>query len=92
MLTCSGDTDACVPTCGTEEWVRELGFGVAEPWRPWLSPLTCGGPMQRAGYAISYDTNNFTFATVQGAGHMIPTYKPYFALTMFTKFLRNEAF
>ena len=28
-------------------------------------------------YVVDYDTStNFKFATVQGAGHMVPTYKP----------------
>jgi hypothetical protein len=43
-------------------------------------------------YAIDYDANDFKFVTVQGAGHMVPTYKPYFALTLITKFLNNESF
>ena len=30
--------------------------------------------------------------TVQGAGHMVPTYKPGFALALFTKFINNEEF
>ena len=37
-----------------------------------------GAPKQRAGYVKSYAVNNFTFATVQGAGHLVPTYKPKF--------------
>ena len=46
--------------------------------------------MQRAGYVKNYGVNNFTFATVQGAGHLVPTYKPKFALTMLTKWLKGE--
>ena len=30
--------------------------------------------------------------TVQAAGHMVPTYKPGFALALFTKFINNEEF
>lgn len=94
MLIYSGDTDACVPTYGTEEWVRELGFPVTKDWRSWTSPLVYGGPEQRAGYVIDYDSGSthFKFATVQGAGHLVPTYKPYFALTMITKFLNDAEF
>ena len=43
--------------------------------------------MSAAGYRT-----NFKFVTVQGAGHMIPLYKPYFALTMISKFLNDEDF
>lgn len=50
--------------------------------------------MQRAGYVIDYDSGStgFKFVTIQGAGHLVPTYKPHFALTMITKFLKNEEF
>jgi len=41
---------------------------------------------------VDFDVNDFKLVTVQGAGHMIPTYKPDFALTMITKFLKNEDF
>ena len=86
--------DACVPTWGTDEWVRELGFAQKDGggWRAWTSPLEYGAAEQRAGYVVDYDVNDFKFVTVQGAGHMIPLYKPYFALTMISKFLKNEAF
>ena len=49
MLIYSGDTDACVPFWGTEQWVRELGFAVKTPWRQWLSAVETGGAPQRAG-------------------------------------------
>ena len=45
-----------------------------------------------AGYAITYGVNNFTFATVKGAGHEVPRYKPRFALTMLQKFLTATPF
>ena len=32
------------------------------------------------------------FATVHGAGHEVPRYKPAFALTMIEKFVKGEAF
>ncbi len=35
VLIFSGDTDACVPTIGTEEWTSGLGFPVYDNWRPW---------------------------------------------------------
>mmetsp|Transcript_13047 Transcript_13047/g.25294 ORF Transcript_13047/g.25294 Transcript_13047/m.25294 type:complete len:484 (+) Transcript_13047:51-1502(+) len=92
MLIYSGDTDGCVPEWGTEEWVRELGFPVKKDWRPWKSQHENTTVQQRAGYAIDYDVNDFKLVTVQGAGHMIPTFKPHFALTMITKFLNNEEF
>lgn len=44
-----------------------------------------------AGYAVEYETPGadwpFYFVTVKGAGHMVPQYKPAFALTFFEKLL-----
>jgi hypothetical protein len=51
--------------------VSELGFPVKKGWTQWMSPLVYGGRPQRAGYAVEYDTNDFKFVTVQGAGHMV---------------------
>ena len=39
---------------------------------------------------MTYKVNNFTFATVKGAGHEVPRYKPRFALTLLEKFLAGE--
>ena len=49
---------------------------------------------QVGGYFEEYATDGppLTFLTVKGAGHMVPTFKPRFALTMLTKFLAGEAF
>lgn len=93
ILIYSGDTDACVPFVGTETWTRELGFDVKSPWQPWMAEHMTRPGFQRAGYRIKYSTpggGQFTFATVQGAGHMVPTYKPHFALTMLQNFLKGE--
>ena len=93
ILIYSGDVDACIPYWGTEEWTRELGFGVRKDWHPWQAKHLTRPTMQRAGYAIEYDTpTKFNFVTVQGSGHMLPTFKPHFALSMITKFLNNEDF
>ena len=76
ILIYSGDTDACIPQYGSEEWTRELGYPVKKPWRPWMSPHLSRKGEQRAGYVIDYDTpTNFKFVTIQGAGHLVPMYK-----------------
>merc|ERR1712086_218560 len=77
MLIYSGDTDACVPTWGTVDWIDSLNLTVTKAWRPWKSAYLDGTSKQRAGYVKEY-ADNFTFATVQGAGHLVPTYKPHF--------------
>ena len=81
-LVFSGDGDNCVPYIGTQEWVRNLGFPVKQNWHPWLVND------QVAGYAVNYQPN-LTFATVKGAGHMVPQYMPEQALALFTAFINN---
>ena len=89
------DADACVPYYASETWTRELGFTEIEAWRPWTAG-SLDGPNDnsiRAGYVITYATqpgHNFTFATVAGAGHMVPTHKPPQALALLKRFLANE--
>lgn len=70
--------------------IDSLNLTVKSPWKPWRAEHLDGSSAQRAGYVKTYTTNDFTFATVQGAGHMVPTYKPHFALTMLSKWLKNE--
>jgi hypothetical protein len=56
MLIYSGDTDACVPYWGTEEWTRELGYPVRRGWRQWHAQHLSRPGLQRAGCVISADT------------------------------------
>ena len=109
LLLYSGDADACVPFVGTEEWVSELGFPVAEPWRPWLATANGSGPVgrngtdhiflphgpeaQRVGYVTTFGgaAKRLTFATVNGAGHEVPMFKPVAAAAMLDRFLAGRA-
>jgi len=80
-LIYSGDHDMCVPHTGTEAWTRALGLPVDEEWRAWHAPAS-----QVAGYARTFK-GGLTYATVKGAGHTVPTYKPLQALAMFSRWL-----
>jgi carboxypeptidase C (cathepsin A) len=71
-----------VPYYGSEEWTRNLGYSQISPWRPWQS-ASLSGAVTKAGYVTEYDSQ-FTFVTVQGAGHMVPTFKPRVAFTLFS--------
>ena len=82
VLIFNGDHDACVPVNDNELWTAALGLAEEQPWHPWL----LGD--QVAGYTIKYNAN-FSFATVKGAGHMVPQYKPVQAYQMFVRFLSN---
>jgi carboxypeptidase C (cathepsin A) len=98
LLIYSGDVDGCVPFIGTQEWTEGLGFEVKESWRPWNSGTT-NDPSANitAGYVTSYSADSVTakhtfhFATVKGAGHMVPEFKPVAALAMIDRFFKNEA-
>ena len=89
ILVYSGDVDTAVPTIGADKWTSELGYRAldGEEWRPW----TTDGAMDMGGYVTVYDTKqNFTFATVRGAGHMVPLYKPRQALAMIKHFVEGR--
>jgi len=68
MLHYSGDIDGAVPTTGTYNWIQTMGAKILEEYRPWMIDN------ELAGYVEEYD--GLTFATVHGAGHMVPEDKP----------------
>lgn len=83
-LIYSGDHDMAVPVTGTEAWTSWLGrqLGEERPWAPWHT-----ADHQVAGYAVHY--RGLVFATIRGAGHMVPETKPAEALELFTRFLKR---
>ena len=70
MLKFSGDVDGAVPTTGSRNWIDSLDRPISEPWREWFIQ----GANTPAGSIVEYD--GLTFATVHGAGHMAPQFKP----------------
>lgn len=64
FLKYSGDQDASVPTYGTLGWIDALNWDVKEEWRAWMQDD------QVAGYVEARE--GLTFASVHGAGHMVP--------------------
>ncbi|CAI0393440.1 unnamed protein product [Linum tenue] len=87
-LIYSGDHDMLVPYVGTLEWIRSLNFRIVEEWRHWLLNN------QVAGYTRTYSDpryyNLMTFATVKGAGHTAPEYKPPECYAMFKRWIAGE--
>ncbi|KAL5206451.1 hypothetical protein ABZP36_034660 [Zizania latifolia] len=79
----SGDHDMCVPFTGSEAWTKSLGYEVVDSWRPWLLNN------QVSGYTQGYE-HGLTFATIKGAGHTVPEYKPQEALAFYSRWLAGS--
>ena len=69
ILVYSGDDDSVCATPGTQRWIGAMGWTASSEWTGW----TVEG--QLGGYIQSYN-NNFTFATVHGAGHEVGPCSP----------------
>ncbi|PVH61552.1 hypothetical protein PAHAL_3G058600 [Panicum hallii] len=82
-LIYSGDHDMCVPYTGTEAWTTSLGYGVIDSWRQWIADE------EVSGYTQVYE-NGLTFATIKGAGHTVPEYKPQEALAFYSRWLTGS--
>merc|ERR1712139_270567 len=76
---------------GNEEWIYQLeSQGVLkekEAWSPWFT----SNKASPAGYVTKYSVpgshQDFSFATVRLAGHMVPQFFPEAALTLISTFL-----
>ncbi|XP_010067795.2 serine carboxypeptidase-like 40 [Eucalyptus grandis] len=79
----SGDTDAVVPVTSTQRSLSEMSLPTKSAWRPWF----LGGEV--GGYVQVYK-GDLTFATVRGAGHMVPSYQPKRALSLISRFLAGS--
>ncbi|CAL5016730.1 unnamed protein product [Urochloa decumbens] len=83
-LIYNGDHDAGVTPVGTQAWIRYLNLTIVDDWRPWYV-----GVQQVAGFTRSY-SSSLTFATVKGAGHIAPSYKPLECQIMFRRWISQK--
>eukprot|EP00038_Savillea_parva_P014711 m.11877 g.11877 ORF g.11877 m.11877 type:complete len:106 (-) comp2885_c0_seq2:198-515(-) len=81
-----------VPYLFSDTWTSYLaehrGWTQSKSWQSWSVDGMTGG------YVTQYTgpgANNFSFATVKGAGHMVPQYKPKQGLALFEAFVHNAA-
>ncbi|RVW82747.1 Serine carboxypeptidase-like 25 [Vitis vinifera] len=77
----SGDVDSVVPVTATRYSLAHLKLATKIPWYPWYVKKQVGG------WTEVYE--GLTFATVRGAGHEVPLFKPRAALELFKSFLRG---
>ena len=82
MLKYSGDQDASVPTYGTLGWINALDWKVEDQWRAYMQDK------QVAGYVEVRD--GLTFASVHGAGHMVPQDQRERAHYLINQWLKDE--
>ncbi|XP_048574914.1 serine carboxypeptidase 1-like [Triticum urartu] len=78
----SGDFDSVCPLPATRYSIQDMALSVTTPWRPWTAKEEVGGYVQQ--YA-----GGFTFLSVRGAGHMVPSFQPERALVMLSSFLQG---
>jgi len=83
MCACSGDTDGRIPVLSTRYGLRELKLNVTKEWRAWFEGREVGG------WVEEYE-GGLTFASIRGAGHFVPIYKPQEALSLFSHFLSAQ--
>lgn len=82
ILKYSGDSDGVVPTYGTQQWIEQENWPITNAWRPiFLNDQVVGYIENREG--------DFTFATVHGAGHMVPQWKRPEAFNLMFKWINK---
>ena len=80
----SGDLDSTCSITSTRYSVKDLNLPVTKPWRAWYTP-----DLEVGGYVQQYE-EGFTFASVRGAGHLVPSYQPERALVLLYSFLKGR--
>ncbi|KAL6655437.1 hypothetical protein ACP70R_006263 [Stipagrostis hirtigluma subsp. patula] len=80
--TISGDFDSVCSLPATRYSIHDLDLHVTIPWRPWTANMEVGGYVQQY-------TGGFTFASVRGAGHTVPSFQPERALVLLDSFLQG---
>ena len=88
ILIYSGSVDDSVSTDGTRAWIRYLResdkLTYASVWTRW------NVQNQVAGFVEKYN-EGLTFATVRGAGHMVPSSQPERALELIRRFITSQS-
>ncbi|KAG0544138.1 hypothetical protein BDA96_02G249200 [Sorghum bicolor] len=78
----SGDFDSVCPLPTTRYSIHDLNLRITTPWRPWTVNMEVGGYVQQY-------KGGFTFVSVRGAGHMVPSSQPERALVLLDSFFKG---
>jgi len=87
VLIMSGTEDAICATVGTQKWLKQLDITPVKKWKQYFVNKN------PAGYMSKYNANKqkkLWFATVIGAGHELPLYRPEIAYHLMKKFVFNK--
>jgi serine carboxypeptidase-like clade 2 len=86
MLIYSGDADTVVNFIQTETIIASWHRPVLSEFQPWYySDVYNSSWVQLGGYYVNYD--RISWASVRGAGHMVPMWQPGPAYALFYSFL-----
>jgi len=78
-------------TASTQYWIYDIGVDPkpGQRWKAWKYNKQVSGYVTQ--FDLGDDTNStFTFATVHGAGHEVPAYRPAEALTLLKSFFSDH--
>jgi len=87
VLIYSGDADGMVDYTYSEAWTESLKLTQTTSWRQWFFTDRAG--KQVGGFVTEYK-EGLAFATIVGAGHMVPQDKPQPAYEMFSRFITGR--
>jgi carboxypeptidase C (cathepsin A) len=85
VLVYNGDVDPGCNYLWAEASVAAFELAVKTEWGPWVYEDALVGE-QLGGFSTEY-LGGVTFATVHGAGHMSPQWRPEAVYNMFSRFL-----
>ena len=88
-LIYSGLRDTAVPNIGAARWVGGVGGEVRTPRRKWGAPAAFGRPDGDLAGHVTVHESGLTYATVAGAGHLVPADRPVAARAMLAAWLRG---
>lgn len=90
IMVYNGDVDPGCNYLWAEASVQKFAETVTRPWRPWVYGKTQRVGEQLGGFVTDY-SDNISFATIHGAGHMSPQWRPEAVFFMLRNFLSEKS-